>query len=100
MKHPRFSKNKRSFTLIEQVVVLAITAILAVVAIPAVNNANGSMKVGRAAELVKEDMEFMGPVRVADVEKAQQEIVEVVRRLEEAGELIIAGRGGEEEIIE
>jgi len=48
----------------------------------------------RAAELIKEDMEFMGPVRVSDVEAAQQRVVDIVRRLEEAGEIIIAGRGG------
>ena len=48
----------------------------------------------RAAELIREDMEYMGPVRVSDVEAAQQRIVDVVRRLEEAGEIIIAGRGG------
>ncbi|MGP1346394.1 MAG: flagellar motor switch protein FliG [Phycisphaerales bacterium] len=53
----------------------------------------------RAATLVKEDMEYMGPVRLADVEAAQQRIVDVVRRLEEAGEIIIAGRGGQEEMI-
>ena len=54
---------------------------------------------GRAAELIKEDMEYMGPVRVADVEAAQQRIVDVVRRLEEAGEIIISGRGGEKDVI-
>ncbi|MHC4883547.1 MAG: flagellar motor switch protein FliG [Planctomycetota bacterium] len=53
----------------------------------------------RAAVMIKEEMEYMGPVRVSDVEQAQQRIVDVVRRLEEAGEVIIAGRGGEEEII-
>jgi flagellar motor switch protein FliG len=53
----------------------------------------------RAAQLIKEDMEFMGPVRVADVEGAQQKIVDVVRRLEDAGELMISGRGGEKEMI-
>lgn len=53
----------------------------------------------RAAQLVKEDMEFMGPVRVSDVETAQQRIVDIVRRLEDAGEIVIAGRGGEEELI-
>ena len=47
----------------------------------------------RAAELIQEDMEYMGPVRVNDVESAQQRIVDIVRRLEEAGEIIIAGRG-------
>jgi flagellar motor switch protein FliG len=53
----------------------------------------------RAAQLIKEDMEFMGPVRVSDVEHAQQKIVDVVRRLEDAGELIISGRGGEKAMI-
>ncbi len=53
----------------------------------------------RAATLIQEDMEYMGPVRVSDVEAAQQRIVDVVRRLEEAGEIIIAGRGGEKEMI-
>lgn len=53
----------------------------------------------RAATLIREDMEFMGPVRVTEVESAQQRIVDVVRRLEEAGEIVIAGRGGQEELI-
>ena len=53
----------------------------------------------RAAEMIREDMEYMGPVRVSDVEAAQQKIVDVVRRLEDAGELIISGRGGEKEMI-
>ena len=53
----------------------------------------------RAVELVNEDMEYMGPVRITDVEAAQQRIVDVVRRLEDAGEIIIAGRGGEKEMI-
>lgn len=53
----------------------------------------------RAASLIKEDMEFMGPVRVSDVEAAQQRIVDIVRRLEEAGEVIIQGRGGESDLV-
>ncbi|MEM1355203.1 MAG: flagellar motor switch protein FliG [Planctomycetota bacterium] len=53
----------------------------------------------RAATLIAEDMEFMGPVRVTDVEQAQQRIVDIVRRLEDAGEIIIAGRGGEKDLI-
>jgi flagellar motor switch protein FliG len=53
----------------------------------------------RAAQLIGEDMQYMGPVRVSDVEQAQQKIVDVVRRLEDAGEIIIAGRGGEKEMI-
>ncbi|MFG0285415.1 MAG: FliG C-terminal domain-containing protein, partial [Phycisphaerales bacterium JB039] len=47
----------------------------------------------RAATLIREDMQYMGPVRVSDVEAAQQRIVDIVRRLEEAGEVIIEGRG-------
>jgi len=53
----------------------------------------------RAALNIREEMEFMGPVRLTDVEVAQQRIVDVVRRLEEAGEIIIAGRGGDSELI-
>lgn len=53
----------------------------------------------RATQMIKEDMEYMGPVRVSDVESAQQKIVDVVRRLEDAGELIISGRGTEKEMI-
>ncbi len=53
----------------------------------------------RAAQLINEDMEYMGPVRVSDVEAAQQRIVDIVRRLEDAGEIIISGRGGDKEMI-
>jgi flagellar motor switch protein FliG len=53
----------------------------------------------RAATLIQEDMEFMGPVRVSDVEQAQQRIVDIVRRLEDAGEIIIAGRGGDKDLV-
>lgn len=53
----------------------------------------------RAAEAVKEDMQFMGPVKVSDVEGAQQRIVDIVRRLEDAGEIVIAGRGGGNDLI-
>ncbi|MBI4584290.1 MAG: flagellar motor switch protein FliG [Planctomycetes bacterium] len=49
----------------------------------------------RAAEGLKEEMSFLGPVRLVDVQAAQQAIVDVVRRLEEAGEVIIQGRGEE-----
>jgi len=52
----------------------------------------------RAAASLKEDMEFLGPVRLMDVEKAQQKIVGVIRRLDEAGEIVIS-RGGEDAII-
>ncbi|HSG65715.1 MAG TPA: FliG C-terminal domain-containing protein, partial [Gammaproteobacteria bacterium] len=53
----------------------------------------------RAAAMVKEDMEYMGPVRVSDVEASQQRIVDIVRRLEESGDLMIEGRGGDSEMI-
>jgi flagellar motor switch protein FliG len=53
----------------------------------------------RAAEMMKEDMQFMGPVKLKDVEAAQQRIVDVVRRLEDDGEIVISGRGGEDEIV-
>jgi flagellar motor switch protein FliG len=53
----------------------------------------------RAGEMIKEDMQYMGPVRLKDVEEVQQRIVDIIRRLEEDGEIVISGRGGEEEII-
>ena len=52
----------------------------------------------RAAQMLKEDIEFMGPVRLREVEDAQQRIVNVIRQLEDSGEIIIA-RGGEGEVI-
>jgi len=52
----------------------------------------------RAQQLLKDEMEFMGPVRVKDVEEAQQKIINIIRRLEEAGEIVIS-RGGGEELI-
>jgi flagellar motor switch protein FliG len=51
------------------------------------------------AEMLAEDMEFMGPVRLRDVEEAQQKIVNVIRKLEEAGEIIISRGGGDEIIV-
>lgn len=53
----------------------------------------------RMAEMLAEDMEFMGPVRLRDVEEAQQKIVNIIRKLEEAGEIIIARGGGDELIV-
>jgi len=52
----------------------------------------------RAAAALKEDMDFLGPVRLMDVEKVQQKIVSVLRRLEEAGEIILS-RGGDNAIV-
>ncbi|MEE2681216.1 MAG: flagellar motor switch protein FliG [Planctomycetota bacterium] len=53
----------------------------------------------RAAEVIQEDMEFMGPVRLSDVEAAQQRIVDIVRRLEDAGDIVITGRGGTQDVV-
>lgn len=52
----------------------------------------------RAASLLREDMDFMGPIRLRDVEEAQQKIVNIIRKLEEAGDIIVA-RAGEEELV-
>jgi len=52
----------------------------------------------RAANTLKEDMEFMGPIRLKDVEEAQQKIVSVIRKLEEQGEIVVA-RSGEDEMV-
>ena len=64
-----------------------------------VSNAVFSNMSKRLAEMIKEDMEFMGPVRLRDVEEAQQKIVNIIRRLEDAGEIIISRGGGDEIIV-
>jgi flagellar motor switch protein FliG len=53
----------------------------------------------RAAGALTEEMEYLGPVRVKDVEAAQTRIIAAVRSLEEAGEVVLSGRGGGDEII-
>lgn len=53
----------------------------------------------RMAEMIKEDMDYMGPVRLRDVEEAQQRIVNIIRKLEDAGEIIISRGGGDEIIV-
>jgi len=53
----------------------------------------------RAATILREEMEFMGPVRVRDVEEAQRQIASMVRTLEEEGEIVISRGGGAEEIL-
>ena len=52
----------------------------------------------RAATNIREDLEFMGPVRVKQVEEAQQKVVEIIRRLEESGQIVIV-RGAEEQLV-
>ncbi len=53
----------------------------------------------RMAEMLKEEMDYMGPVRMRDVEDAQQKIVNVIRKLEDAGEIIVARGGGDEIVV-
>jgi len=52
----------------------------------------------RAAAVLKEDMDYMGPIRLKDVEEAQQKIVAIIRKLEDSGDIIVA-RAGEEELV-
>ncbi len=52
----------------------------------------------RASSLLREDMDFMGPLRLRDVEESQQKIVNIIRKLEDAGDIIVA-RGGENEVL-
>ncbi len=53
----------------------------------------------RLAAMIKEDMEFMGPVRMKDVEEAQQKIVGIIRKLEDAGEIVISRGGGDDLVV-
>lgn len=53
----------------------------------------------RLAAMIREDMDFMGPVRMKDVEETQQKIVNVIRKLEDSGEIVIARGGGDELIV-
>ena len=53
----------------------------------------------RLAAMIEEDMEFMGPVRMKDVEEAQQKIVAVIRKLEDSAEIVISRGGGDEIVV-
>ena len=53
----------------------------------------------RLATMIKEDMDFMGPVRLKDVEEAQQKIVNIIRKLEDSGEIIISRGGGDDIVV-
>jgi flagellar motor switch protein FliG len=53
----------------------------------------------RAGALLKEEISYLGPVRLRDVEESQRRIVDVVRRLEETGEIIVQGRGGQDDVV-
>lgn len=64
-----------------------------------VQNAIFSNMSKRLAEMIKEDMEFMGPVRMKDVEEAQQKIVNIIRKLEDSAEIVISRGGGDELVV-
>ena len=49
--------------------------------------------------MIKEDMEYMGPVRMKDVEEAQQKIVNIIRKLEDSGEIIVSRGGGDDIVV-
>jgi len=53
----------------------------------------------RAKELLKEELSYLGPVRLKEVEAAQTRVVEIVKQLEDQGEIVVAGRGGLEEVF-
>ena len=53
----------------------------------------------RLSAMLKEDLEYMGPVRMKDVEEAQQKIVGVIRKLEDSGEIIISRGGGDDLVV-
>ena len=64
-----------------------------------VRNAIFSNLSTRLADIIREDMEYMGPVRVKDVEEAQQKIVNIIRKLEDSAEIVISRGGGDEIIV-
>ena len=64
-----------------------------------VQNAIFSNMSKRLAEMIKQDMEFMGPIRMKDVEEAQQKIVNIIRKLEDSAEIVISRGGGDEIVV-
>ncbi len=68
-------------------------------AVEEVQNAIFSNLSKRLAAMIKEDMDFMGPIRMKDVEEAQQKIVNIIRKLEDTGEIIISRGGGDEIVV-
>ena len=64
-----------------------------------VRNAIFSNLSTRLADMIRDDMEYMGPVRVKDVEEAQQKIVNIIRKLEDSAEIVISRGGGDEIIV-
>jgi flagellar motor switch protein FliG len=54
----------------------------------------------RAADMLREDLEAKGPVRLSEVEAEQKEILKIVRRLGDEGQIVVGGRGGDEGLVE
>lgn len=54
----------------------------------------------RAAEMLRDDFEAKGPVKVSEVEAEQKEILKIVRKLADDGQIVMAGKGGEEGVVE
>ena len=53
----------------------------------------------RTSTIIKQEMEYLGAVRLKDVEEAQRKVVAIARKLEEAGEIVVVGRGGGDEVV-
>jgi flagellar motor switch protein FliG len=53
----------------------------------------------RAAEMLKEDLESKGPVRLSEVEASQKEILKIARRLSEEGQIMLGGKGGDDAFV-
>ena len=64
-----------------------------------VQNAIFNNMSSRLSAMIREDMEYMGPVRMKDVEEAEQKIVNVIRKLEDSGEIVISRGGGDEIVV-
>ncbi|MBO6109120.1 MAG: flagellar motor switch protein FliG [Eubacterium sp.] len=64
-----------------------------------VQNAIFNNMSSRLVDMIREDMEYMGPVRLKDVEEAQQKIVNIIRKLEDSAEIVISRGGGDEIIV-
>ena len=83
--------------------ILTLSAVMVEVVVLAIKGADESVKEKifknmskRAAEMLRDDLEAKGPVRLSEVEGAQKEILAIARRLAEAGELVLGGKGAVE----
>ena len=109
---PRFSKSSRTISAARVDILLKISSLIASLDVFNASTISADMVLAlktssdaikelifssmstRAAEMVRDDLENLGPVKVSDVETAQQKIIKVVKKLEEDGTIVIAGAGG------